>query len=176
MAIRKLSNKAIFFSILMAIIVIVIADWGYTYATHSTPQKAQAAVNPTVGPFEIVPFAEGVVLITPSGDGNSFTAWYMKEGFWGWRVATRESAMEGLDPQNYNVDFEWFSMDGQTFVWGTVMRPIKKIVYRHNGKIYSTLYQKYPVWHMILPFAQDVFPFSSWTLVLPNGKVIPLAK
>ncbi|QSO48425.1 hypothetical protein [Alicyclobacillus mengziensis] len=150
--------------------------WVHQYATHATPEKAQATYNPHVGPFETVKFAKGVVLFTPSGQGNSFTAWYMTKNFGGWHVSATSQAAEDLSPHNYNVDFEPFTYDGQTFVWGTAMLPIKEIVYHHNGKTFTAKVGKYPVWYMVLPFKQTLFPHSEWTMVLPNGKTAPLFK
>lgn len=173
---KKRSKWKWFVGITVLIIAAFVVDWGYVYSTHATPEKAQAANSPGVGPFETVKFAKGVVLITPSGQGNSFTAWYMTKDFWGWHVHGISNAVAGLSIQNYNVDFEPFSFDGETFVWGTAMVPIKKIVYHHNGKTYTARIGKLSVWHMILPFKQTLFPYSEWTMVLPDGKTAPLFK
>lgn len=148
--------------------------WGYEYATHSTPQKAQATYSPTVGPFKTVKFGKGVVLLTPSPQANSFTAWYMTKNFWGWHVTGTSNAVIGLSPQNYNVDFASFSFDDETFVWGTYCTPIKEILYHHNGKTYVATNGL--VWYMVLPFKQTVFPHDEWTLIRPDGKVVPLFK
>lgn len=158
------------------VIALFFAYWGYTYSTHSTPQKAQAAYDSSVGPFETIKFAKRVVLITPSGQPNSFTAWYMTKNFWGWHVSGVSNAVADLSPQSYNVDFEPFSFNGLTFVWGTATAPIKEIVYHHKGKTYTASIGKLSVWHMILPFKQTLFPHSEWTMVLPDGKTAPLFK
>jgi hypothetical protein len=158
------------------VIALFFAYWGYKYSIHSAPEKAQAAYDSSVGPLETIKFAKGVVLITPSRQPNSFTAWYMTKNFWGWHVSGGSNAVAGLSPQNYNVDFESFSFDGQTFVWGTAMVQIKDIVYHHEGKTYTASVGKLPVWHMILPFKQTLFPYSEWTMVLPDGKTAPLFK
>ena len=84
---RRQSKWAWFIGMPLLIIAAFFADWEYVYSTHSTPQKAQAAFDPSVGAFESVKFAKGVVLITPSAQPNSFTAWYMRKNFWGWRVS-----------------------------------------------------------------------------------------
>ncbi|WP_067621126.1 hypothetical protein [Alicyclobacillus acidiphilus] len=173
---KRMSKWMWFVGIPLLIIAAFVAYWVYEYSTHSTPLKAQAASDPGVGPFETVKFAKGEVLITPSGQPNSFTAWYMTKSFWGWQVSGISNAMTGLSPQNYNVDFEPFSFDGQTFVWGTAMVPIKEIVYHYNGKTYTASIGKLSVWHMILPFKQTLFPHSEWTMVLPDGKTAPLFK
>lgn len=149
--------------------------FGHKYYTHATPQKAQAAYDPTVGPFETVPFAKGVVLLTP-GNGQSFAAWYMKKGLLGWRMSGISNAQYDLSADNYNVDFEPFSDNGETFVWGTSMIPIKEIQYHHDGKTFTCEVGHYPVWHMILPFSQNTFEHSDWTMVLPDGKTAPLFK
>jgi hypothetical protein len=100
----------------------------------------------------------------------------MKKGLWGWKLAQTSNAEINLTPQNYNVDFESFAIDGQTFVWGTTMTPIKEIIYNHAGKTYTCQVGKSPVWHMILPFTQSTFLHSEWTMVLPNGTTAALFK
>jgi hypothetical protein len=156
-------------------LIILVAIWVYEFSSHSTPQKAQAVYDSTVRPFETIPFAKGVVLLTPIAQGNGFIAWYMKKGFWGWQVSAISNALVDLAPQNYNGDFQTFSYDGETFVWGTAMTPIDKIIYRHNEETYTCKVRQ-PVWYMILPFSQTLFPHSEWTMVLDNGKTAPLFK
>lgn len=163
-----------FILIPLMVVVAFLGYWGDEYSARSTPQKAQAAQSPTVGPFKTVRFGKGVVLLTPSSKGNSFTAWYMTKNFWGWHVTGVSNAAIGLSPQNYNVDFESFSFDGETFVWGTYCTPVKKILYHHNGKIYTAV--NGTVWYMVLPFKQTAFPHDEWTLIRPDGKMAPLFK
>jgi hypothetical protein len=157
-------------------LLIFTAIWGYQYNRHSTPEKAQKTYDREVGSFETIPFAKGVVLLTPGDSPNSLTAWYMEKGFWGWHSVLTSSAEFGLDPHNYNVDFESFAMDGKTFVWGTCMTPIKEIIYHHKGKTYICSADKSLAWHMILPFSPSVFYHSELTMVRPNGKIAPLFK
>lgn len=161
---------------LASIIVAYLIYWKCEYVVHATPDKAQALVSPSVEPFATVDFAKGKVLLTPSAQGNSFTAWYMTKNTWGWHVTGISQAVTGLAPQNYSVDFEAFSFNGETFVWGTTMTPITRIIYHHDGKTFTTQPGKYPVWYMILPFEQHLFPHSEWTMVLPDGKTEPLFK
>ena len=59
--------------------IILAAVWVYEFSSHSTPQKTQAAIDSTVSPFETIPFAKGVVLLTPTDQGNGFKAWYIKK-------------------------------------------------------------------------------------------------
>jgi hypothetical protein len=151
--------------------------WGYEYSRYSTPEKAQAALAPAVAPFEKIPFAQGVVLITPGPNSpGDLMAWYVKKGWLGWRVRVNSAASLHLSPQNYNVDFQSFVIDGETFVWGTVMVPSREVVFEHDGHTYRAPIEHLTVWHMTLPFEISTFPHSEWTLVLADGKTVPLFK
>lgn len=172
----KRSTWGVVVGLPLIIILVGTAFWGYQFSTHSTPEKAQAKYDPTVGPFEKVKFANGVVLITPSNQSDSVIAWYMTKGLFGWHVSSSSNASLDLAPQVYNVDFEPFVEDGQTFVWGTALNPIKEIVYHHKGKIYTSHPGTLDVWYMVLPFPESYFLYSKWTMVLPNGTTAPLFK
>lgn len=173
--VNKVPKWLWFVGIPLLAIICFVTYWGLEHSAHSTPQKAQALFDSTVGPFETVPFAKGVVLLTPDNHGG-FRAWYMTENFWGWHVQGISYAVGGLSSENYNVDCESFTFDGETFVWGSYMTQMKEIIYHHEGKTYTAKVGKSPVWHMTLPFTKSVFQNSEWTMVLPNGTTAPLFK
>jgi hypothetical protein len=162
--------------VLVLIIVVLAAYWMNQYSAHSTPERALVAYDSTVGPIETIPFGRGVVLITPSDQKHGFTAWYMTKGLWGWRAQVISSATIGLAPENYNVDFQSFALDGETFIWGTSITPMKEIVYHAKGKTFTSQVGNHPVWHMILPVIQTIFLHSDWTMLLPDGNTAPLFK
>lgn len=163
------------FIVLLLIVCVFTGDLGYQYSRHSTPIKALHAYDSGVGPFETVKFAKGVVLLTPGDEPQSFTAWYMTRNFWGWHVSNISSASI-LSPQNYNVDFQPFVEDGETFVWGTNMTPMKEIVDHSGGKTFTAPVGKFPVWYMVLPFAQTYFPHSAWSMIGSDGARASLFK
>jgi Ca2+/Na+ antiporter len=133
---KRLSKWMWFVGILFLILLVLCIYWLYEYSRHSTPEEALTSYDSSVGRFKTIPFAKGVVLLTPSGQRNGLTAWYMKKGFLGWRVRAISNVTEGLATQNYNVDFQSFTLDDETFVWGTSAKPIKEILYSNNGKTY----------------------------------------
>lgn len=160
------------------VVIISFGIWGYKYFTHSTPQKALASYDSNVGTVQTIPFAKGVVLITPTDPSTSkqpgYIAWYMKKSFWGWRLKAMSKSLEG-SPRNYNVDFKSVAVDGKTLVWGTSGRRIQEIIYRDAGQTYvCRIGPDSAVWNLILPFPQSVFPRGSWTMVLLNGRTVPL--
>lgn len=174
--------KKVHFALLIGVPVFILAVyfsyWKYEYLTHATPEKAEAiAASAIADPIiESVKYAKGVVLITHSAANDSFTAWYMTKNSWGWHVGEVGYTAAGYSPQNQNVSFAAFSNGGETFVWGTHETPMKEIVYHHGGKTYTTTVGKSPVWHMILPFTQHVFPYNEWTMIRPDGQTDPLFK
>jgi hypothetical protein len=173
-------RRILSFIAIVLCILIPFSYWEHKHRMHATPETAlNSDVHIDTGRIvENIPFARGVVVIV-RGHADTFDAYYLKPDFWGWKIDGQSEASLNLSTQNYNVDFEPFSADGKTFVWGTLMVPIKEIIHHHKGKTYTWRSPKAGhslIWYIILPFTQTLFHHSEWSMVLDNGKTAPLFK
>lgn len=175
----SIRNRLILFAMAIALCILALVGfWVREHRQHATPETALNHDQHVGGIVAKVPFAKGVVVIA-FVQGDSLGAYYMKNGFWGWKNYGGSGAALSLSTQNYNVDFEPFSVDGETFAWGTLMVPMREIIDRHMGKTYtwhSAGTGQSLVWHIILPYEQSLFYHSDWSMVLNNGKTAPLFK
>lgn len=162
------------------VLLLMLCYWGYAYARHSTPQKAQQAYDSNIMAIEEVPFAYGVVLITPTDPSvdkqPGYVAWYLqKTKLLGWKVTFRRVNPLSEHRLSHGITFRSLSVDGQTFVWGTAGNSgATSFVYQYNGTAYTGKVNSSGVWYTIVPLPQSEIAHSGWTITLPNKNRVPL--
>lgn len=143
--------------------------------THATPERALTAEHaPFTGVVQVVPFAQGRLVVSETPHGRGFNGWYLTRNFWGWHVGTVSSVYVGLAPSAHPVEWSAISVDGKTMLWGVIERPMKAVIYRQGRRSFSALVGTAGLWHVEVPGDVGVIYNRQWSMELRNGKTVPM--
>ncbi len=147
----------------------------HRFYAHATPERALAAQQfPLTGIVRSIPFAQGELVISKMGQNGGFNGWYLTQNLWGWHVGTLSMAYSHLAPSEFPSSYAAIYANGRTMLWGVTERPMKTVILSWDHRPFLAAAGAEGFWHMTVPGSVHVVYNRQWSMMLPNGKIVPM--